>query len=315
MVPLYRFFMAAALLVALCAAAAAGPGIETYFGDDVALAGYSTGGPFVYLFLTGPNLPENGVALNDITRRADQGYFTKISVDGADRWTYTWHTGSLNGRLDAGTYTIWVVDQPLDRSRLSYADFSTIGVTIIKPYVSVETPAPPGAIDVQSVPAGASVTVNGVERGIAPLTLRDLPAGTYTVNLSLSGFTGMSVQVNVEQGRTSEVLATLGPETGTLALNSTPSGARVTVDGTDRGTTPVTIPGLSPGNHTVMLQREGYTTVAREIAITAGRTSPVEIDLALPATVSPTARSAPTGLAVTGALVLVFLGISRIRRQ
>ena len=44
--------------------AAASPGIQTVMGDDVVLSGYSTSGPYVYLFLTGPNLPENGVALH-----------------------------------------------------------------------------------------------------------------------------------------------------------------------------------------------------------------------------------------------------------
>src|SRR5512136_1669028 len=124
--------------------AAANPGIQTVMGDEVTISGYATSGPYVYLFLTGPNLPENGVALHDISKRADQGGFTKVSVDGEDHWTYTWHTGSIGGRLDEGTYTIWVVSEPADRSNLDYADFRTISVTLGKPYVSVETPVQPG---------------------------------------------------------------------------------------------------------------------------------------------------------------------------
>ena len=109
-----------------CRHAAAYSGIQTVMGDEVTISGAATSGPYVYLFLTGPNLPENGVALHDITKRADQGYFTKVSVDGDDRWSYTWHTGSINGKLDEGTYTIWVVSGPNDRSRLAQADYRTI---------------------------------------------------------------------------------------------------------------------------------------------------------------------------------------------
>ena len=112
---------------------------QVAMGDEVPISGYATSGPYVYLFLTGPNLPENGVALHDITKRADQGWFTRVSVDGDDHWSYTWHTGSIGGRLDEGTYTIWVVSGPNDRSRLAEADYRTISVTLGKPFVSVET--------------------------------------------------------------------------------------------------------------------------------------------------------------------------------
>ena len=49
-------------------------------GDVVTLSGYSYSGPYVYLFLTGPNLPANGVALTNIYDRADQGGFTVVPI-------------------------------------------------------------------------------------------------------------------------------------------------------------------------------------------------------------------------------------------
>ena len=82
----------------------------------------------MYLFLTGPNLPVNGVALNDITARADEGHFTEVSVDSNDQWEYRWGTNAMGGRLDAGTYTVWVVNRPLDRSHLAEADYNTISI-------------------------------------------------------------------------------------------------------------------------------------------------------------------------------------------
>jgi hypothetical protein len=59
------------MLVLLSGAIAAGA-TQTYLGNIVKLSGYSYGDT-VYLFLTGPNLPVNGVALDNINRLADQG--------------------------------------------------------------------------------------------------------------------------------------------------------------------------------------------------------------------------------------------------
>ena len=60
------------LLVLFSGAVAAGQ-TQAYRGSVVTLSGYSYTGNTVYLFLTGPNLPPNGVALDNINRLADQG--------------------------------------------------------------------------------------------------------------------------------------------------------------------------------------------------------------------------------------------------
>jgi hypothetical protein len=266
-------------------------------GDEVRLSGYSTSSPFVYLFLTGPNLPENGVALNDISKRADQGYFTKVSVGGDDLWSYTWHTGSINGRLDEGTYTIWVVNAPNDRSRLATADYKTISVTLGKPFIALDTPALAGTMDLKSAPDGARVSVNGADRGRTPLRLGGLAPGTYAVTFSLPGYRDTTAQVTVAGGAVSEVTATLGPAAGSIFLNSTPAGARVLLDGTAAGFTPVVLENVTAGNHTVALEKDGYAPVTRQVSPAAGLR--VQVDAILepvpgPAGTAPAAVPVPT---------------------
>jgi hypothetical protein len=302
----------------LAGSVAASSGIETAMGDDVTISGYATSGPYVYLFLTGPNLPENGVALHDISKRADQGWFTKVSVDGDDHWTYTWHTGSIGGRLDEGTYTIWVVSDPADRSRLAFTDYRTISVTLGKPFVSVDTPVQPGGMDLQSVPDGASLTVNGEYRGKTPLQISGLSPGSYTVTFSRSGYRELSTRVQVGQGQVAEVTATLRPETGTLAVNSTPPGARILLDGTDAGISPVVLANISADNHTVTLEKEGFVTATREVRTGAGQVIPVEVSLDPVPKASPTtARAAGLVPASAGALVagMVLLAYSHRRTR
>ena len=100
--------------------------IAAYIGDTITLQGYSYGSSIVNLFLTGSNLPVNGVALNDITACADEGHFTNVSVDGNDHWRYPRSTNAMGGHLNAGIYTVWVVDRPNDRSLLAKTYYSTI---------------------------------------------------------------------------------------------------------------------------------------------------------------------------------------------
>jgi hypothetical protein len=293
------------------AGGAAASGIQVALGDKIEIAGYATSGPYVYLFLTGPNLPVNGVALHDISKRADQGGFTKVSVDGDDHWSYMWHTGSIGGRLDEGTYTVWVVSGPNDRSRLAWADYRTLSVTLGKPFVSVDIPVQPGGMNLQSVPDGASLMVNGEYHGKTPLTISDLSPGDYAVTFSRFGYRDLSVKVPVEQGKIAEVTATLQKITGTLVVSSTPPGARVLLDGVDRGLSPVVLENISADNHTVMLDKDGYVTAARQVMIPVGQVRSVEVSLD-PVPVSTT-RAAGLVPAMAGAFCVIVLGIARSR--
>jgi hypothetical protein len=63
--------------------------------------------------------------------------------------------------------------------------------------------------------------------------------------------------------------------TGGLRVKTTPAGARVLIDGKARGTTPLTLADLSPGNHEVSLQsNEG--TINRKVTIAANETAEID---------------------------------------
>jgi hypothetical protein len=217
------YIMLVGLLLALSLGTPAAAGIDVALGDTVPLSGYSSGSPWVYLFLTGPNLPANGVQLNDITKPADQGYFTRVDLDSSDHWEYKWNTGNLGGKLDAGTYTIWVVNGPNDVSRLAQADYRTIPVNLGKPLLAVDTPQQRGAMEITSSPSGASVTLNDQVRGRTPLQVNDLTPGTYQVTFALDGYHEFGTPVVVQAGRVSEVTATLVARTPSPAVNTTPA--------------------------------------------------------------------------------------------
>ncbi|MFA4824684.1 MAG: PEGA domain-containing protein [Methanoregula sp.] len=303
--------------ILLISGASAAPVIQASVGDIIPLSGYSYGSQNVYLFLTGPNLPVNGVALNDISKRADQGGFTVVQVDGNDHWSYKWGTANIGGRLDEGTYTIWVVNGPNDRSHLSQADYSTIAVTLGKPSISIDTPRQSGSMDLRSVPDGASVMMGEKYQGKTPLTISDLAPGTYDVVFSQFGYQKFSTRVPVEAGRITEVTATLVPDTGAIAITSVPVGATVLVDGKNTGVAPVTAGNLTLGNHTVAVSLDGYTSVQQTVEVIPGQIQPVTIGLfPVPLQKTETTHAAGTAAApqIAG-FVAILLLIQYIRRK
>jgi hypothetical protein len=59
------------------------------------------------------------------------------------------------------------------------------------------------------------------------------------------------------------------PGRGGLKIDSTPPGARILVDGTDRGNTPIELDDIAPGKHVVVLE-SNVGTVQRTVTVTAG---------------------------------------------
>ena len=64
-----------------------------------------------------------------------------------------------------------------------------------------------------------------------------------------------------------------------LIVTSDPAGARVTVDGIGRGTTPATIRLLTPGEKTIRVIKDGYASEERSVRITEGRPTSVHVPL------------------------------------
>ena len=89
----------------------------------------------------------------------------------------------------------------------------------------------------------------------------------------------------------STTTSTSKPSTGSVSVQYTPSGATVYVDGTQKGTTPCEISGLSVGSHTVKISLSGYDTVTRTIDIKANGVREIAGTLTKTATASSNSSS------------------------
>lgn len=68
-----------------------------------------------------------------------------------------------------------------------------------------------GTLSVSSTPPGASVFIDNALKGLTPLTLTDLPAGSHQVLIRLEGYQDYSVAQQVNAGATNTITSTLNP--------------------------------------------------------------------------------------------------------
>jgi hypothetical protein len=139
-----------------------------------------------------------------------------------------------------------------------------------------------GTLVVQTNPTGAAVEIDGQPRGMTPLSL-DLSPGRHTLKLTNEGnvrsmpitiVAGGQVSQLIELPRASSLL-------GELQVRTEPAGAQVTVDGHVYGRSPLTVEGLSPGTHSVVLENE-LGSMTQDVKIEAGTTASLVVPLTAP---------------------------------
>jgi hypothetical protein len=142
---------------------------------------------------------------------------------------------------------------------------------------ALRKPPPPklGTLALQTNPPGVQIFVDGVARGNTPARI-SLDAGSHIVELRGRGVPRVipvTVTAGAEASQYLELPET--PSSGSLLIQSDPSGARVSVDGVDRGLAPASVADLAPGEHEVVLQADGGPPVRQKVLIQAGVTSSI----------------------------------------
>ena len=282
--------LSAGILIAgliLIQAAGAAPVKTAALGDMVTLSGMAPGSDFVYLFLTGPNLPAEGVSLTNVNRPASAGGLTRVDVDETGRWTYKWYTGQLGGKLDAGAYTVWVTNTETDRLHISGSEYRTITVQLTPIGLSAETSTEPAAIQVNALPGGSLVYMDGNYIGTSPVLIPGPGTGAHVLLISHPGYSNLTTQVIAEPGTIQVANLSLSSVNGSLYINTTPTGADIFVDGMAAGMSPLRLYDLKPGTYTITAEKAGFLrNVSRqEVRVIGGHMSMA--DLAMVPETSP----------------------------
>lgn len=137
-----------------------------------------------------------------------------------------------------------------------------------------------GSLMVNTNPPGAQVSIDGEERGLTPLNLT-LDAGAHVLEVRGAG-EPRTIPITITAGsQVSQYIELPGGVIpgGRLQVRTEPSGARVTVDGMQRGTSPLMVDDLLPGEHAIVLESD-FGSVKQTVTIEAGTTASLVVPLA-----------------------------------
>jgi len=139
-----------------------------------------------------------------------------------------------------------------------------------------------GTLSVQTNPAGATVVIDGQQRGMTPLNLQ-LKPGRHVVELVTDGDV-RSIPVTITPaGQVSQFIEIprAASALGELQIRTEPAGATVTVDGRVLGKSPLTAEGLAPGPHSVTVEND-LGPVTQRVTIEAGTTASLVVPMSAP---------------------------------
>jgi hypothetical protein len=138
------------------------------------------------------------------------------------------------------------------------------------PSAPVEAPAATGILRVSSKVSGATVWLDNVELGPAPLS-RAVAPGPHSLRVSADFHTPMVRQITVEPDRTVAVDAQLLPGEGTVEFVIDVPGGEVVLDGAARSKLPVRLSAMTPGEHRYLITAPGREPVSGQFSWSRGK--------------------------------------------
>lgn len=146
--------------------------------------------------------------------------------------------------------------------------------------ISTPAAAVEGVLRVETTPAGATVTVDGVVRGTSPVDVTGLALGPHEVKVEQKGFApgveNVVLSAEAPSAKLSLPLLKTAPPVGTMELTSNPPGAVIKIDGVPVGRTPLHSYRAKLGRHEVEMAIDGYEPWKREVTLREGRKERVD---------------------------------------
>jgi TonB family protein len=153
-----------------------------------------------------------------------------------------------------------------------------------------------GSMRISSTPPGATVTVDGVVRGVTPIDVAGLAMGPHEVKVEQKGYAATEETVALSPEAPSfqldVPLSKTAPAMGTVDIISNPAGAQIRLDGVPVGKTPLRSHRVKLGSHKVDLTLDGFEPWSGSVTGREGRRA--QVDAFLKAIPRATPTPAPT---------------------
>jgi hypothetical protein len=138
------------------------PGGSFIFGDKILFSGTNTDSNTTYLFITGPSLLAAGsqIESNDsrIAPITDNvvSSFKIVQVGTAHQWSWAWDTHKVP--LNTGSYTIYAVSTPRDKTHLGSAIYDSVAINITESILNA-------SVRPTAARQGETITISGRATG------------------------------------------------------------------------------------------------------------------------------------------------------
>jgi hypothetical protein len=126
---------------------------------------------------------------------------------------------------------------------------------------------------------GARLFVDDKEVGPLPRGTVEVPPGEHTVVVRRPGYRDFSRRVSALEGEVTEVGVLLEAVAGFVSVKADVEGARVFINGEDKGTVPLEGLTLPPGSYEIVVQREGFRPETQRISVRVGKEYTVDVNL------------------------------------
>ena len=146
-----------------------------------------------------------------------------------------------------------------------------------------------GNLSILTEPSGANVYLDNMIKGQTPLDLFDLPVRDYIIRVGLEDHQIIERRISVQYGENTTQKYDLEPLPGKLSLFTTPSSAKININGRNytSGANGIASIELPVGRYTLKVTKDGYEALQREVFIKPNDLGTLDINLKrLPAGVS-----------------------------
>ncbi|HRT37680.1 MAG TPA: PEGA domain-containing protein, partial [Caldisericia bacterium] len=139
-----------------------------------------------------------------------------------------------------------------------------------------------GLLKIDSDPQGAEVLINNEKKGITPISI-SLKEGSYEVVVKKDSYEDFEKKdVHIEKNKTLDlgvIKLTPLPSYATLEVETTPTNAKLYINGEEKGLTPYTVDKLKPGEYEIKITKSGYEDYKDKITLKDNENKTMKIQL------------------------------------
>jgi len=136
-----------------------------------------------------------------------------------------------------------------------------------------------GQLSVEANPKGADVFVDGQFKGKAPVTLDELPSGTFRLKVTQDLYETLDEEILIEDGKTNKQVVVLSPRFGTLNIMGSPESAQVSINGKAVGKLPLVNYRIGTGLAEIKVTAPNYHEYEQFVQVDINEMYPINVDL------------------------------------